>query len=389
MKTLRLLVTLLPLLIVGTLAGCSGTTKSPDVSDTIRNSLDQASLKDVSVSQNRDKGVVTLGGHVPSDGDKSHAESIAKSIAGGQAVSNQIGVIPPAAESEAKTVNSDLGNGIEKNLDAAPIPHGLDANGLAQEVMGNEVQAQIHDQSLWSYRELREKNGKKELFEVCQTKSGEINRLVAVDGRPLDKTQRHAEDVRIHSLLIHPDEMQREVRKQRNDTDQARDMMKMFPDAFRFQYDGKQGDLVRLEFAANPNFRPSGHAAQVFYHMKGSLLVDAKQKRLAEISGKLMSEVKFGGGVLGHLDKGGTFWVKQQDLGSGHWEITVLDVQMIGKALFFKTIDVAEKDSYTNFQPVTEGTTLAKRHSFWQKAPTTRARCRPALVAKSLSPVST
>jgi len=88
--------------------------------------------------------------------------------------------------------------------------------------------------------------------------------------------------------------------------------------------------------------------------------VDAKQKRLAEISGKLMSEVKFGGGVLGHLDKGGTFWVKQQDLGSGHWEITVLDVQMIGKALFFKTIDVAEKDSYTNFQPVTEGTTLAK-----------------------------
>ena len=76
MKTLRLLVTLLPLLIVGTLAGCSGTTKSPDVSDTIRNSLDQASLKDISVSQNRDKGVVTLGGHVPSDGDKSHAESM-------------------------------------------------------------------------------------------------------------------------------------------------------------------------------------------------------------------------------------------------------------------------------------------------------------------------
>jgi hypothetical protein len=71
--------------------------------------------------------------------------------------------------------------------------------------------------------------------------------------------------------------------------------------------------------------------------------VDANQKRLAEISGKLMSEVKSGGGVLGHLDRGGTFLVKQQDLGSGHWEITMLDVQMIGKALFFKTIDVAEK----------------------------------------------
>ena len=62
---------------------------------------------------------------------------------------------------------------------------------------------------------------------------------------------------------------------------------------------------------------------------------------------------------------------------------------MIGKALFFKTIDVAEKDSYTNFQPVTEGTTLEKAAQLLQKAPTTRARCRTALVAKSLSPVST
>src|ERR1700736_268236 len=136
MKTLRLLVSLLTLWVA--IAGCSGTTKSPDVSDTIRNSLDQASLKDVSVSQNRDKGVVTLGGHVPSDGDKSHAESIAESIAGGQAVSNQIGVIPPAAESEAKTVNSDLDKGIEKNLDAALIQHRLN-KGVKYDVKNGVV----------------------------------------------------------------------------------------------------------------------------------------------------------------------------------------------------------------------------------------------------------
>jgi hyperosmotically inducible periplasmic protein len=125
MKAIRLLVTLLTLLIVGTLAGCSGTTKSPDVADSVRKSLDQAGFQDVSVSQDRDKGVVTLGGHVPSDGDKSRAESVAKSIAGGQVVSNQIGVIPPGVESEAKTVNSDLDKGIEKNLDAALIQRRL------------------------------------------------------------------------------------------------------------------------------------------------------------------------------------------------------------------------------------------------------------------------
>jgi hyperosmotically inducible protein len=138
MKTSKLLVTLLTLFIVGTLAGCSSTTKSPDVSESIRKSLDQAGLKDVSVSQDRDKGVVTLGGHVPSEGDKSQAESIAKSIAGGQVVSNQIGVIPLATEREAKTVNSDLDQGIEKNLHAALIQHRLD-KGVKYDVKNGVV----------------------------------------------------------------------------------------------------------------------------------------------------------------------------------------------------------------------------------------------------------
>jgi len=126
MKTLKLCLSLLALLVVVTLVGCSGTARqSPDVSDSIRKSLDQAGLKDVSVSQDRDKGVVTLGGHVAADADKSQAESIAKSIATGQVVANQIAVMPPNGESEAKAVNSDLDKAIEKNLDAALIQNKL------------------------------------------------------------------------------------------------------------------------------------------------------------------------------------------------------------------------------------------------------------------------
>jgi len=111
------------------LAGCSRTaTKSPDVSGVVRQSLDQAGLKDVSVSDDRDNGVVTLGGHVASDDAKSQAQSIAQSMAGGQVVANQVAVIPPGVEKETKTVNSDLDKGIEKNLDAALVASRLDTN---------------------------------------------------------------------------------------------------------------------------------------------------------------------------------------------------------------------------------------------------------------------
>ena len=91
------------------------------MTDSIRKSLDQAGYKDVSVSQDRDKGVVTLSGTVPAESDKAQAESLAKSIAGSQVVADQIAVRPPGDESAAKTVASDLDKGIEKNLDAALV----------------------------------------------------------------------------------------------------------------------------------------------------------------------------------------------------------------------------------------------------------------------------
>ena len=121
MKTLSQWPALLAVAAIGILTGCSQTEKAPDVSANIRTALDQAGLKKVSINQDRDKGVVTLGGQVEGDSEKAQAEGIAKSIAGGQVVSDQIAVVPSGAAAEARSVNSDLDKGIEQNLDAALI----------------------------------------------------------------------------------------------------------------------------------------------------------------------------------------------------------------------------------------------------------------------------
>src|SRR5277367_475712 len=106
-------------------SACSSAHKAPDVSSDVRRSLDQAGLKNVSVSQDRDKGVVSLTGHVASDADKAQAESIAKANAGPEVVANEIAVLPPGDQSRAKTVNSDLDDGIKKNLDASLVQNHL------------------------------------------------------------------------------------------------------------------------------------------------------------------------------------------------------------------------------------------------------------------------
>jgi osmotically-inducible protein OsmY len=88
--------------------------------------LDQVGLKDVTVSQDRAKGVVTLQGSTTSDSDKAQAESIAKSIASSQVVVNEIAVRPTGEESTARRVEIDEDRGIKKDLDAVLVSAKLD-----------------------------------------------------------------------------------------------------------------------------------------------------------------------------------------------------------------------------------------------------------------------
>ena len=112
------------LLAIGLLADCSSTPKAPAVAESIRKSLDRAGLERVSVTQNRDKGVVTLGGHVATDADKANANQIAQSMATDQVVANEVAILPPSGAGPTRAMNADLDEGIDKNLDAALISNG-------------------------------------------------------------------------------------------------------------------------------------------------------------------------------------------------------------------------------------------------------------------------
>jgi len=80
-------------------------------------------------------------------------------------------------------------------------------------------------------------------------------------------------------------------------------LLKMLPEAFLFTKDGRMGNSIRLKFWPDPKYMPSSNEAKVFHRMEGVLLVDAKQTRLAKLSGELISDIDFGFGILGKLQK--------------------------------------------------------------------------------------
>ena len=105
------------------LMGCNQKAQHPDVKAAVDTAMTRNDLGVVKVSQDRDKGVLTLTGDVETPDQKAQAESVAAQVAAGYAISNQIGVRPVGAESQAKAVDSNLDNGIEDNFKAALKAH--------------------------------------------------------------------------------------------------------------------------------------------------------------------------------------------------------------------------------------------------------------------------
>jgi len=126
LKSVLLSSIIMALALLSATACNQNTRDNRSVGDSVKNALEQADLKDVTVSDDANKNTVTLGGTLHSEDAKARAGAVAKSVAGERIIANEISVQPVGAESEAKAVASNLDDGIEHDYKAALIAHQLD-----------------------------------------------------------------------------------------------------------------------------------------------------------------------------------------------------------------------------------------------------------------------
>ena len=254
---------------------------------------------------------------------------------------------------------------------------GLSAGELLRRVVNSELKAQADDHSHWMYEVKAGVPGKEQVKVAVQTRQGYLDRLRIMNGQPITPEQEKQEDQRIARLLKKPDEQKKQRRAQEQDAQKTERLFKMLPDAVTASYGKRQGEIVEILFEPNRNFHHPSHEAAVFHAMAGRIWINTRENRLVEIEGHLTRGVKFGGGLLGHLDKGGEFHVKQSEVTPGLWEITLLHVNMHGKALFFKTIAVQENEIRTNFRRVPDNLTLSEAAEQLQKQSTVKSASVP------------
>jgi hypothetical protein len=246
-----------------------------------------------------------------------------------------------------------------------PLPQ--DANQLVKDAIKHQLEADAADHTHWRYRIHREDEKGSQDRDVIDTKDGQIARTLLIDGKPLTPEQRSADELRMKKLVEDPSERAKRDKRAKEDEDKLVQMLKAIPDAFIFKYEGAENGQVRLSFFPNPHYNAPNRELQVFRSMSGMMWIDRAALRMSRLDGSLFEDVTFGWGLLGRLNKGGTFSVLQSRVADDHWEVVSLDVKMSGHAVIFKSINVKQLQRITGFHRISDKMTISEAYQLLEK----------------------
>jgi hypothetical protein len=237
-------------------------------------------------------------------------------------------------------------------------PQGSDPTAIAEvrQAVNVELESGRTDKSIWTYRESNITPEKHAVYTAIETPQGTLRRLIELDNHPLSPQATAVETRRIHNYVNDSSAQAKARKAAQHDDAQATEMLKMLPDAFIWTRGGENGDLVTLNFRPNPDFDPPDMQSRVMGIMAGQMIVSKDSHRIRTLRGTLTDDVLIGFGILGKLNRGGTFDVERRMVGDGRWQITETHVHIGGHALLFHTIGQQEDDVKTDWKPSTAHT---------------------------------
>lgn len=248
----------------------------------------------------------------------------------------------------------------------------MPATSLVRLAVANEVTAASHPNPLHMFRSRKQTPKGTQTRLYVETDDALAAMLIAVNDHPPTEQQQQSEYGHLEWLRDNPDQLRKKHAREKEDDERTMRILKALPDAFQYQYEGTEmgvmgtGEadvpLAKLRFSPNPSYSPPSRVEQALEGMQGDLLIDTRLRRIAAIDGTLFREVSFGWGIIGHLDKGGHFLVRQGDLGlgDGEWGITEMKLEINGKILLFKSISMVSDDVLSDFKVVGKNLTFAQ-----------------------------
>jgi hypothetical protein len=236
-------------------------------------------------------------------------------------------------------------------------PASADDLALIQRASESEL-AELENPRPFRYQQRLDWNWGSETRSVIETAGGRADRIVMFNGEPLSPEQQAKQEHRLNKLLTDHDALKNELKDQQSETQRRVRLVKAFPKAFIFGFAGSEKGLLRFDFRPDPEFSPKDRETQMYRGMEGSVWIEPVQERIVRIEGRLVKDVNFGWGIVGHLYKGGIYEIAQTQLSPRKWRITTMDIDLKGKMFLFNAFRFQRKELNSRFHPVSSEMTL-------------------------------
>jgi hypothetical protein len=227
-----------------------------------------------------------------------------------------------------------------------------DQQQLIKDVAYNELQDRERD-SFWAY-DVDQKIGRDRFAKrQVETKEGPIFRILEENGKPLTDAESRREQDRLEHLLNNPGALAKNREEHLQDEERLQRLIKLMPDAFLYEQDGPtSGDLITFRFRPNPAFNPPTYEARVFHGMAGTIAINQRLKRFVAMRGTVIDRIDFGYGLLGYVDKGGSFQIHREQVSAIRWKTDLVDVHVSGRVILFKSVSKDHHEVRSDFRAV-------------------------------------
>jgi hypothetical protein len=227
------------------------------------------------------------------------------------------------------------------------VGHAQDQRQLVNRAVQTELAASAADHSRWLYFDIDRKPSFALAQWVAETRNGDLDRVLETNGQRLSRSEQQS---RMENFIRDTGAQARQRKSGQHDDKQASEMLSMLPHAFIWTKTGARGNTTILHFKPDPDFHPPSWESRVFAAMEGDMTVDNKEYRIVSLKGRMIHDVRFGGGLFGDLKAGGSFDVERRETCKGVWQITETHVHIQGHALLFKNISEDEDEVKSKFQ---------------------------------------
>ncbi|MGB7170262.1 MAG: hypothetical protein WBD32_14740 [Acidobacteriaceae bacterium] len=214
---------------------------------------------------------------------------------------------------------------------------------------------------------------------IIQTRQGDVALTIAANGQPLGPIGHQAQIDRLNNLAAHPDLQDHRHKREQEDAARIDKLLRELPDAFLYHEDSVVPCTINvppfvpipgeplptppagpvpvfqcyhLTYTPNPRFNPPDAESKILTGMAGEVWIETSHERLVRLNAHVISEVEFGWGIIGRLDKGGTISLEQTDVGNDNWQLTRMKLNLTGKALLVKSLSFRITEEMSRFSPV-------------------------------------